>query len=69
MTEQEYKLMREAGAIVLLSDAEASTFSRLTRAAERERCACLVEKLGAEGLGTLAIAASIRAGGDDELES
>lgn len=32
--------------------------------AEREACALLVEKLGAEGYGTLAIAAMIRKGGE-----
>jgi hypothetical protein len=32
--------------------------------AEREACALMVEKLGAEGYGTLAIAAMIRKGGE-----
>lgn len=33
-------------------------------AAERESCALLVEQMGIEGYGTLAIAAAIRARGD-----
>jgi hypothetical protein len=32
--------------------------------AEREACALMVEQLGAEGYGTLAIAAMIRKGGE-----
>jgi hypothetical protein len=35
-------------------------FSKMVTLAERERCATLVEKMGMEGYGTLAIAAAIR---------
>jgi uncharacterized heparinase superfamily protein len=38
-------------------------FAALVAAAERERIAALVEQMGIDGYGTLAIAAAIRKGG------
>jgi hypothetical protein len=48
--------------LVLLYLDELERFAALVAAAERERIAALVEKMGIDGYGTLAIAAAIRKG-------
>ena len=55
------RLIEENG-LTLHGDIE--HFAHLVAAAEREACAKLVEQMGIEGYGTLAIAASIRARGN-----
>lgn len=48
--------------LVLLYLDELERFADLTAAADRERIAALVEQMGIDGYGTLAIAAAIRKG-------
>jgi uncharacterized protein (DUF2126 family) len=57
-------MAREAGLIIFLPMSnlpEIEHFADLVAKFEREACAQKVEKMGIEGYGTLAIAASIRA--------
>jgi hypothetical protein len=49
--------------LVLLYLDELERFAALVAAADRERIAALVEQMGIDGYGTLAIAAAIRKGG------
>jgi hypothetical protein len=63
MTEDVAKMAREAGYGDAMADLHAPAldrFAALVRADEREADALLCEQLGAEGYGSLAIAAAIR---------
>ena len=69
MTREEItRMAREAGFVGFDGDnGSLRRFAALVAAAEREACAQLCEQLGAEGYGSLAIAAAIRARGQDPM--